>query len=91
MATKVATAIACDNAAQRIEGWAATHVTEGLTPLPRVHKDREILRKIQLETIADWLDRATVDRATPDSKLQDAIALLDGNWTKSEMEEILRG
>ena len=91
MASKVAIAIACDNAAQRIESWAEQHVAGGLTPLPRVHKDREILRKTQLETVADWLDRATVSDVSDDPRLQDALALLDGNWTKSEMEDLLRG
>jgi hypothetical protein len=65
MASPVSLAIACDEACERIEEWAAVHVAEGLTPLPRAHRDREILRKIQLETIADWLDRAVVAPEAP--------------------------
>lgn len=89
MASKEAIAIKCNAAMERIEAWVKANVNEGLTPLPRLHRDREILRKLQLEGIADWLDRA---QESVDPRLEQAIALLDsGNWTKADMEAVLRG
>lgn len=89
MASKESIAIACDKACERIEEWVSVNVAEELTPLPRLNRDREILRKQQLETIADWLDRATVAQ---DDTLQQARDLItSGNWTKAQMEDILNG
>lgn len=89
MASPVAIAKACDRACARIEAWAADNVAEGLTPLPRLNRDMGILRKQQLETIADWLDRAN---PSTDSTLDEARKLVSsGNWTKAELEALLLG
>ncbi len=90
MASAESIAIACDQACERIEDWARHNVSEGLTPLPRLIRDREMLRKIQLETIADWLDRA--NGAPTDSTLEEARTLVSsGSWTKAELEALLLG
>ena len=94
MASKEALAIMCDQACLRIEGRAKILVGEGLTPIPRTHRDREVLRKQQLETIADWWDRVKTETVSiqSDPRLDAALALLEsGNWTKAEMESALRG
>lgn len=89
MASPRMIAIACDEACQRIEAWAAVHVDEGLTPLPRVQRDRELLRKNQLTTIADWLERADMGN---NSVLDEVKALVSkANWTKAELEAIVLG
>lgn len=89
MASQVALAIACDKACERIEEWAARNVSKGLTPLPRLHRDRDILRKIQLETIADWLDRANGGQS---DDMQSVIAMVtSANWTKQELIDLVSG
>lgn len=91
MASAKALAIACNAACERIEAWAQANVTEGLTPLPRLHRDREILRKLQLETIADWLDRAGENPAQDSTLLAARELVASGNWTKAELEALLLG
>lgn len=89
MASKEALSIQCDKSLIRIEERAKELVGEGLTPIPRTHRDREILRRDQLHTIADWWDRV---KTTSDPRLEAALALLEsGNWTKSQMEAVLLG
>lgn len=65
------------------------------TGMRRQHRDPYLLRRDQLQFVRDWLSRVPkcedVD-ATPDTRLQDAIALVEsGNWTKSAMESVLLG
>lgn len=92
MASREALAIQCDAACQRIETRMMDLVGEGLTPIPRTHRDREVLRRDQLNTIADWVDRIETDHVSiqPDPRLETALALLEsGNWTKAQMEAAL--
>jgi hypothetical protein len=84
MASSEALAIACDSALKRIEYWLQKN-GDGVS-IPRLHRDREVLRKIQLETIADALIASSNDT------LQEARDLVaSGNWTKAELEFILLG
>jgi hypothetical protein len=54
--------------------------------LPRVHRDRELLRAIQLEAIASALESAD------DPRLGAALALLEsGRWSKDDMRKALLG
>jgi hypothetical protein len=61
--------------------------------IPRVHRDREMLRCDQLERIAAMTEAIPQSGNTQsDTRLQDAIALASkANWTKAEMEAILLG
>lgn len=89
MASPKQIAIACEKACKRIDTWAKANVDNELTPLPRTHRKREMLRKQQLETIADWLERAA---SATDERLAMAQKLVKGgNWTKAQMEAILLG
>lgn len=79
---------------ERIETFFQQHVSPELTPLPRTHKNRDLLRLQQLSTIADWLDRVPVqgETAADDTRLADALALIEsGSWTKADMESALLG
>lgn len=91
MATKRAISIACIEACERIEKRIHELTGLTLTPLPRNHKDNDILRKQQLLTIADWIDRVP-DTTVSNDVLEDAQALAkSGNWTKAEMTALLLG
>lgn len=68
MATQEALAIACNRACVRIEEAVSALTGEGVKPLPRVHKDREILRKQQLEIIADLLESLQKPKKTTKRK-----------------------
>lgn len=89
MASARMIAIKCNEACTRIEAWANQHVDSELTPLPRSNRDRELLRKQQLETIADWLERATP--ATDERLVMAQNLVKGGNWTKAQMKAILLG
>lgn len=87
MASKEATAIRCDRAIQNIE-----QLFEGLgvdvERLPRLHRDREILRAIQLEAIRDALAQVT---ASENAILTEARELIQSRYTKQELEAVLHG
>lgn len=88
MASEVAIAIKREQHINRIEQWALAHVGEGLTPLPRTHKDKMLHSLILVSTIADWLERAV----PVDKTLEQARELVrSGNWTKAELEALLLG
>ena len=93
MASPTAIAIQCEESTNRIDARMKILIGEGLTPLPRTHRDREILRRDQLHTIADWLDRIPeAGDHEPDDRLIRALDLVaSGNWTKAQMEAILLG
>jgi hypothetical protein len=92
MAHPTAINIACIEACERIEARMYELTGLDLTPLPRNHRDNDILRKQQLETIADWLERVPEGDNGGDNRLTKALALLDsGTWTKAEMEDALTG
>lgn len=89
MATLESMAIRSNNAIDRIEEKLVGEWGVKSAPLPRLMKDREMLRCNQLERIADMLD--AVEQNT-DSRLQDAIDLVSkANWTKAELEALLLG
>lgn len=57
MATQESLAIACDTACTRIEQSITKLTGQGLVQsLPRTHRDKGVLRKQQLETIAGMLE-----------------------------------
>lgn len=88
MASAEALSIQREKHINRIEAWALANVGEGLTPLPRVHKDPIQHSLVLVSTIADWLDRAVL----VDDTLQQARELVQsGNWTKADMEALLLG
>lgn len=93
MATLESMAIRSNAAINRIEQKLITEWGVKSAPLPRIHKDREMLRCNQLERIADMVE--SVERfqsENTDSRLQDAINLVQsGNWTKSQLETLLLG
>lgn len=86
MATKVALAIKAEAAIKRIEARARDLGVE-FDPLPLLYRDHYVLHAIQLEGIAD-----IIDAIRPDERLEQAMDLVEsGNWTKAELEAILRG
>lgn len=95
MASPLAIAIQCDTECARIEERIYALTGLDLTPLPRIHKDHELLRRDQLHTIADWLDRvpdnATLDATDQDNDLLAQVCELvaSGKWTKPQLEALL--
>lgn len=85
MASPVAIAIACDDACKKIEDQVQA-LGGGELALPRLHKDRELLRRNQLQLIADALE--TIDISSFHAA-RDLVA--SGEWTKAQLEEILLG
>lgn len=54
MATQESMAIRCDSAITEIEAVFSELLGADVQTLPRTHRDREMLRVIQLEQIAKW-------------------------------------
>lgn len=84
MATRKALAIKANAACDRIEAALAAGGVD--ITLPRLHKDREMLRVQQLEQIA-----GAVEQLGSDGTLDDARELVSGSWTKDEMTALLLG
>ena len=89
MATLEALNIESEHHVARIEKRIKELTGLDLTPMPRTNKNRDILRRDQLGTIADWLERVP-SGGDSSSALDKARALIaSGKWTKPEMEAAL--
>jgi hypothetical protein len=84
MASPKALAIRANNACDRIEETLTAQGVEVGT-LPRLHNDREYLRVVQLEAIADALANLPTD------DLARVRELISGRYTKDELEELVNG
>ena len=93
MATQEAINIECIGYIEHIEQRIFELTGLDLTPMPRNHKDRDLLRRDQLRNIASWLDRIPDPQPQPESDtLARARALVQsGKWTKPELEALLGG
>lgn len=89
MASPRALKIKREEALDRIEAWIRPRVDGGekLTPLPRIHRDADMLHTQQITTIADWLERVEVDATLQQAR--DLIAT--GRYTKAELEAVING
>lgn len=90
MATQEAINIQCIGYIDRIEKRIQELTGLDLTPMPRNHKDNDILRMQQLQNIASWLER--IETSSNDNVLDSARQLVtSGKWSKDKMENILLG
>lgn len=85
MASLEAIAIACDKSCKTIEQWLSDNGVDGVK-IPRLHRDREILRKQQLEAIAENLPDVDSNR-----QLEHIQKLARNNATKAELLDAILG
>lgn len=69
MATSESMAIRCNAALDRIEAAITALQGNEVESLPRLNRDREMLRVIQLEQIANWLDEIVTVPVPKDASL----------------------
>lgn len=90
MASELSIAIACDQSCEEIESLLG--FGQGVKPIPRLHRDRNILRKVQLETIVGLLrDSKQADGGHDDSELEAIRELARNGATKAELLTALLG
>lgn len=78
MASLESMAIRCDMALAEIENVLGDMLGADLEAVPRVHRDREMLRVIQLEQIAKWLKELQEAESVP---VKDAKAMFEASMT----------
>lgn len=78
MATKRMNAIAVNDAQDRIDASIKRLLGDGITPLPRHHQYADMLQRVQLETIADWLERIQCEDAPKPSRRRKSKAVDNG-------------
>lgn len=89
MATKEAINIQCIEYIDHIEERIHELTGLDLTPMPRNHKDADILRMQQLQAIASWVDRI---QPVEDETLAQARKLVTSSqWSKSQIASLLIG
>lgn len=69
MASNVSIAIACENACEQIDQYLKEAGLD-VPPLPRINRHRELLRKIQLETIAQHLAQLQASKPKAKAKVK---------------------
>ena len=65
MASNESMAIRVNEALDRLEQAVTSMKGEAVEPLPRLHRDREMLRVIQLEALANWLEELASTSLSP--------------------------
>ncbi len=91
MASREALAIQTEALVNRIEARFKELTGLDFTPMPRTHKDKDILRREQLHNVANWLDRVPVASNESESDALASVRALvaSGKWTKPELEALL--
>lgn len=77
MASNESMAIRTNAALDRIELVLSSLKGEALEPLMRLHRDREMLRVIQFETLATWLEELASDPMPKDAALMTEASMAD--------------
>ena len=92
MANKEETNKRCIEYIEQIEKRIHELTGQVFTPMPRNHKDNDILRMQQLHNIASWLDRIPDSQVDNDDVLDQARELVSSaQWSKPQLKTLLIG